>query len=96
MAANLAVGTLVDTNQVAPLTMAVKSVIHDLTICKLSLLFEDLAWSIGVGDVSVVDIGLTYDTESIFSDPLPESDWLIDFGMLDLGFCVKVENLTGE
>jgi hypothetical protein len=85
--------SLVDTNKVAPFLGAVLSVVHDLAICKLGLLLEDLNWSCLVKDAGMVDVLLSDDTEGVLVNPSPESYCLIDLNLLDLLFRVQVENL---
>lgn len=45
VAADLIVGSLVDSNQEAPLVRGVETVVHDLAVAKLGLLLEDLLGS---------------------------------------------------
>jgi hypothetical protein len=93
VAANGLVSSLVDTNEVAPFGRGINSVIHDLACSKFSLLFKDSNRSISIVDVCVVNIGLTYNTKFILTDPSPESNWLINLTLLELGLGVKVEYL---
>jgi len=85
--------SLIDTNQVAPFSCGVDTVIHDLAISKLGFLLEDFLWGSGVVDVSVVDVLLADDTELVLTDPSPESDGLVDFTLLDFGFGIQIEDL---
>ena len=94
VAANGLIGSLVDTNQVAPFLGSVDSVVHDLAGAELGLLLEDLLWGIGLVDVGVIDICLADDTKRIFVDPSPESNGLIDLTLLQLGLGVEVEDLN--
>ena len=56
LAADGAVGSLVDANQLAPLQGRVDAVVHDLAGLELLLLLEDLFRSLGVVDVGVVHV----------------------------------------
>ena len=80
------VGSLIDTNQVAPLSSGINSVIHNLTISEFWFLFKDSFWSGGVINIGVINVLFTNNTKSVISDPSPESDWLIDFTLLHFSF----------
>ena len=54
MAGNLAVGALVDADQVAPLSLGVHAIVHYLTAPKLGILIEDFVRCVSIGDVGVV------------------------------------------
>lgn len=86
VAANGIVSTLIDTNQVAPFSSGVNSVIHNLTISEFWFLFKDSFWSGGFVDISMINILFANNTKSIFSDPAPVSDWFIDFKYIYFSF----------
>jgi len=87
------IGSLIDTDEIAPLLGGVNSVVHDLACCELGLLFEDLGWWLIILDACVIDIGLTDNTKFVFTNPSPESDSLWDFTLFDSGFGVQIEDL---
>jgi len=86
VAANGIVSTLIDTNQVAPFSSGVNSVIHNLTISEFWLLFKDSFWSGGLVDIGMINILFANNTKSVFSNPAPVSDWLIDFKYIYFSF----------
>jgi hypothetical protein len=94
VAANGIVGTLIDTNQVAPFSSGVNSVIHNLTISEFCLLFKDSFWSGGFVDIGMINILFANNTKSVFTNPSPESNWLIDFTLLDFSFGGQIKNLN--
>jgi hypothetical protein len=94
VAADGIASTLIYADQVAPFACGVDAVIHDLAISELGFLLEDFLWGSSVVDVCVVHVLLANDTQLVLTDPHPESDWLIDFALLDLRFGVQIENLN--
>lgn len=93
VAADGIASTLIYADQVAPFACGVDAVIHDLAISELGFLLEDFLWGSGVINVCVVHVLLANDTKLVLTDPPPESDWLVDFTLLDLCFGVQIENL---
>lgn len=93
MAADGIASTLIYADQVAPFACGVDAVIHDLAISEFGFLLEDFLWGSSVVDVCVVHVLLANDTKLVLTDPPPESDWLVDFTLLDLRFGVQIENL---
>lgn len=93
VAANGIASTLIYADQVAPFACGVDAIIHDLTISEFGFLFKDFLWGSSVVDVCVVHVLLANDTKLVLTNPPPESDWLVDFTLLDLCFGVQIENL---
>lgn len=93
VAANGIGSTLIDTNQIAPFSSTIDSVIHNLTISELWFLFEDSLWSFVVVNIGVINILLANNTESVLSDPSPEADWFIDFTLLYFSLGSQIKNL---
>jgi hypothetical protein len=94
MAANSIVSTLVDSNQIAPFSSGIYSVIHNLTISEFWFLFKDSLWSSCIVNIGVINILLANNTKSVFTNPSPESNWLIDFTLLDFSFGGQIKNLN--
>ena len=86
VAANGIVSTLIDTNQVAPFSSGVNSVIHNLAISEFWFLFKDSFWGSGLVDIGVINILFANNTKSILTNPAPVSDWLIDFKYIYFSF----------
>jgi len=93
VAADALIGTLIDTNQIAPFCGRINSVIHNLAFFKFTLLLEDSSWGVSIIDVGVEDVCLAHNTELVLTDPFPEPNWLCDLTLFELSFCVKVEDL---
>lgn len=93
MAANRIVSTLIDTNQITPFSSSINSVVHDLTISEFWFLFKDSFWGSSVVNIGMINILLANNTKSVLSDPSPESNWLIDFTLLDFSFSSQIKNL---
>jgi hypothetical protein len=94
VAANGLIGSLVDTNQVAPFSGCIDTVVHDLASAELGLLLENLLWGIGLVNVGVINICFADDTKGIFVDPSPEPNGLIDLALLHFGLGIKVKDLN--
>jgi hypothetical protein len=94
MTANSIVSTLVDSNQVTPFSSCINSVVHNLTISEFWFLFKDSLWGSSIVNIGVINILFANNTKSIFSNPSPESNWLIDFTLLDFSFGGQIKNLN--
>jgi hypothetical protein len=93
VAADGVVGSLIDTNKIAPFGGAVDTIVHDLASSELSLLLKNSCWGITVVDVSVINICLSYNTESVLADPSPESNGLRNLTLLYFSFGVEIKDL---
>ena len=93
MTANLIVCALVDPNEVTPFLWLVSSVIHDLSIRKLGILFKDFLGRIAVSDLGMIHIGLANNTKCVFIDPSPETNSFSNMSLLELSFGVQIESL---
>lgn len=94
VAANSICSSLIDTNQIAPFSSCINSVIHNLTISEFWFLFKDSLWSSSIVDIGVINILFADNTKSIFSNPTPVPDWFIDFTLLYLSFSGQIKNLN--
>lgn len=90
------IGSLINTNEVAPFSGTVNSVVHDLTRAKLGFLLKDFLWGIGIIDICMVDICLSNYTKSILIDPSPEPDRFIDLTLFHLSLGIQVEDLNNS
>lgn len=72
--ANFLVGSLINTNEVAPFLRRVDSIIHDLACAEFGFLLKDSSRCVSVVDVGMEDVCLTDNTKFILADPAPESD----------------------
>jgi hypothetical protein len=67
-----------------------------LAIQELLLLLEDSLWRIGIIHVGVIHVLLSNDTESIFSNPSPESNCFIDNNLVDFRLSRQIEDLNNS
>ena len=94
VAANGLIGSLIDTDQVAPFLGCIDTVVHDLASAELGLLLENRLRGVSLVKVSVINIALADDTKGVLVDPPPEPDGLVDLALLQLGLGVKIEDLN--
>jgi hypothetical protein len=91
--ANGIICSLIDTNQIAPFSSTIDSIIHNLAVAELWFLFKDSLWGGSIVDIGVINILFANNTESIFSNPSPETNWFIDFTLLYFSFGCQIKNL---
>lgn len=96
VAADGIVGSLIDTNKIAPFGGAVNTIVHDLASSELSLLLENSCRGITVVDISVINICLSNNTKSVFANPSPESNCFWDLALLYFSFGVEIKDLDNS